>query len=176
MERQSSLTRASVLLAILLSPLLVLAQNNPGEVLTNDKVMTMTRAGLPTSIIVNKIRSTRTNFNTSTEELIRLQQARIPAEIINAMVEAASNASTVTSRTGAGDVSKTDPHDPASAHEAGIYLLHESEGRKLMTQLEPSVSTQSKSGGFFKSALTYGIAKIKSKAVLSNSNARLQIS
>ena len=62
-----------------------------------------------------------------------------------------------------------------SAHEAGIYLLQESEGKKVMTQLEPSVSTQSKSGGFLKSAMTYGIAKIKSKAVLSNSNARLQI-
>ena len=37
-----------------------------------------------------------------------------------------------------------------------------------MTQLEPSISSQSKSGGFLKSAMTYGIAKIKSKAVLSN--------
>lgn len=156
---------------------LVIAQdgNGSGEVLTNDKVVTMVKAGLPGSIIVNKIRASKTNFNTSTDELIRLQQAHVPADIINAMVEASSSASTVTSRTGAGDISKTDPHDPASAHEAGIYLLEEREGQRSMTQLEPSISTQSKSGGFFKSAMTYGIAKIKSKAVLSNSNARLQI-
>jgi hypothetical protein len=42
-----------------------------------------------------------------------------------------------------------------------------------MTQPEPSISTQSKSGGFFKSAMTYGIAKIQSKAVMANNSARL---
>jgi hypothetical protein len=168
---------ATIALVIFLVPLLTLAQDggSGGEVLTNDKVVTMVKAGLPASIIVNKIRASKTNFNTSTDELIRLQQSRVPAEIINAMVEASSSASTVTSRTGAGEVSRTDPHDPVSAHEAGIYLLEEKDGKRNMTQLEPSISTQSKSGGFFASAMTYGIAKIKSKAVLSNSNARLQI-
>ena len=159
-------------------PLITSAQEGApsgGEVLTNEKVTTMAKAGLPASIIVNKIRASKTNFNTTTEELIRLQQSRVSAEIINAMVEASSTASTVTSRTGAGDVSKTDPHDPVSAHEAGIYLWETKDGRQAMTQLEPSISSQSKSGGFLKSAMTYGIAKIKSKAVLSNRNARLQL-
>jgi hypothetical protein len=168
---------ATIALVVFLLPLLSFAQDtgSGGEVLTNDKVVTMVKAGLPASIIVNKIRASKTNFNTSTDELIRLQQSRVPAEIINAMVEASSSASTVTSRTGAGDVSRTDPHDPVSAHEAGIYLLEEKDGKRNMTQLEPSISTQSKSGGFLASAMTYGIAKIKSEAVLSNSNARLQI-
>ena len=130
-------TLAFILLTL---PLVVLAQENAksgAEVLTNDKVVTMTRAGLPTTIIVNKIRASKTNFNTSTEELIRLQQTRVPADIINAMVEASSSASTVTPRTGAGDVSKTDPHDPVSAHEAGIYLWESREGKQTMTQLNP---------------------------------------
>jgi hypothetical protein len=143
--------------------------------LTNDKVITMVKAGLPVSIILNKIRSSKTNFNTSTDELIRLQKARIPAEIINGMVEASSMASSATSRGGAGDVSKTDPSDPLSAHEAGIYLFEEKDGTKKMLQLEPSISSQSKSGGFFTSAMTGGLAKIQSKAVLAGSNARLQI-
>ena len=93
------------IVCILLLGISVSVQAQDGaEVLTNDKVVMMTKAGLPASIIVNKIRASKTNFNTSTEELIRLQQARVPAEIINAMVEASSSASTVTSRTGAGDV------------------------------------------------------------------------
>lgn len=156
----------------------VVAQNGTSsdEVLTNEQVVTMVKAALPTSLIVNKIRTSRNNFNTSTGELIRLQQLRVPAEILNAMVEASSSASTMASRTGAGDASKGDPNDPTSAHEAGIYLFDDKDGKRLMTQLEPSISTQSKSGGFFKSAMTYGIAKIKSKAVIANNSARLQLS
>src|ERR1044071_630887 len=153
------------------------AQNvaNSDEVLTNEKVLTMVKASLPPSIIINKIHTSKTNFNTSTDELIRLQQARVPPEIMNAMVEASTVASSTTSRTGAGDVSKADPNDPASAHEAGIYLLLERDGQRKMIQLEPTVSKQSKTGGIFASALTYGIAKMKYKASLSGDNASLQI-
>lgn len=171
----ASLKTISLLCILLLfaSPV-VKAQESAG-VLTNDNVVTMVKAGLPTTIILNKIRSSKTNFNTSTDELIRLQQVRLPAEIINAMVEAGNREASISSRTGAGDTTKTDPHDPASAHEAGIYLFEEKDGKRQMTQLEPSISTQSKAGGFFKSAMTYGIAKIKSKAVLANNSARLQL-
>ena len=47
----------------------------------------MVKAALPTSLIVNKIRTSKNNFNTSTGELIRFQQLRV-AEIRKAMVEA----------------------------------------------------------------------------------------
>src|SRR6185369_12694199 len=135
--------------ALLLSPAMLFAQDakNAGEVLTNDQVITMVKAGLSTPIIVNKIRSSKTNFNTSTDELIRLKQARIPDEIVNAMFEASTHTSAVSSTMGAGDVSKADPNDPSSAHEAGIYLLEEKDGQRKMIQLEPSVSKQTKSGG-----------------------------
>lgn len=145
------------------------------EVLTNESVITMTQAGLSAAIIISKIRSSKTNFNTSTDNLIRLKRERVADDVINAMVEASSSESARVSRTGAGDISKTNPNDPLSPHEAGIYLLQDSDGQKRMLQLEPSVYTQSKSGGMWKSAMTYGIAKVKSKAVLANQNARLQI-
>ena len=164
----------TLVLAMFSAPLIASAQEG-GEVLTNDKVIMMTKAGLSASIIVSKIRSSKTNFNVTTEELIRLKQARIPDDIINAMVEGSSRSAATVSQMGAGDVARIDPHDPLSAHEAGIYLLQEEGGQRQMLQLEPSISTQSKSGGWFKSAMTYGIAKVKSKAVLANANARLQI-
>ena len=170
----------AILLSLILSggSVVLFAQSGTGgadEVLTNEKVLTMTRAGLPPSIVVNKIRSSKTNFNTSTDELIRLKSANVPDEIINAMVEASTNASISTSRTGAGDVSRTDPNDPLATHEAGIYLFEEKDGQKKMVQLEPSISKQTKSGGFLASAVTYGIAKIKIKAALSGQTAALQI-
>ncbi len=172
------LTAILVCLMLIGGQAITFAQNGTsagGEVLTNENVMTMVKAGLPGSIIVNKIRASKTNFNTSTDELIRLKNARVPDDIINAMVEASSHASTVTSNLGAGDVSKADPNDPTAAHEAGIYLYQETDGQKKMIQLEPSVSKQTKSGGFLASAVTYGIAKIKFKAALAGPNASLQI-
>src|SRR6185369_10656932 len=118
--------------ALLLSPAMLLAQDakNTGEVLTNDQFITMVKAGLSTPIVVNKIRTSKTNFNTSTDELIRLKQAHIPDEIVAAMFDASSHASSVSSSMGAGDVSKADPNDPTSAHEAGIYLYQERDGEK----------------------------------------------
>lgn len=173
MNTQAGIVARGLLLLMVISPG-ILAQNGV-EVLTNEKVVTMTKAGLPVSIIVNKIRSSKTNFDTSTDELIRLQQARVPTETINAMVEASGSASVATSRIGAGDVSKTDPNDPLATHDAGIYLYQEKDGQRKMIQLEPSVSKQTKAGGFFASAMTYGIAKIKFKAALSGENSSLQI-
>lgn len=145
------------------------------EVLTNENVVTMVRAGLPPSLIVAKIRASKTNFNTNTQELINLQSARVPTEIINAMVEASTHASATTASVGAGDASKGDPNDPSAAHEAGIYLYTERDGQRKMIQLEPSISKQQKTGGFFASAMTYGIAKIKFKAALSGANAAMQL-
>ncbi len=171
---------AGTVLSILLSTsLLAVAQENAllsGEVLTNENVITMVKVGLAPSIVVNKIRTSKANFNTNTAELVRLQQAKIPTEIINAMFEAATANSTATSRLGAGDASLTDPHNPLSAHDAGIYLLEEIDGKKRMTQLDPSISKQTKTGGIFASAITYGIAKTKIKAALAGKNAPLQLS
>lgn len=76
---------------------------------------------------------------------------------------------------GAGDVSKADPNDPSAAHEAGIYWYQEKEGQEKMIQLELSISKQTKTGGFFASAMTAGLTKIKFKAALSGQNAPMQI-
>lgn len=171
-RRISSPLLAAILILALATPLL--AQNGE-EVLTNDSVITLVKAGLSSTIIVNKIRSSKTSFNTSTEELIRLKQARIPDEIVAAMFDATHRRSEATSSIGAGDASKGDPNDPNAAHEAGIYLLLKVDGKQKMIQLEPSVSKQQKTGGFLQSTLTYGIAKIKYKAALNGQNAALQV-
>jgi hypothetical protein len=159
-----------------LSAMVVVSGQDGAEVLTNEKVVTMVKAGLPPGIIVTKIHSSKTNFDTSTEQLITLKNSKVPDEIITAMVNASSHDSSAKAAIGAGDATKTDPNDPTSAHEAGIYLYQETRnGEKLMTQLEPATSKQTKSGGFLASAVTYGIAKIKFKASLSGASAPLQV-
>jgi hypothetical protein len=175
--------RPVLLVACLLSVILSVTPKafaqEPGkssdEVLTNETVIKMVKANLSPIIIVSKIRTSKVNFNLSTDELIRLQQEKVPDEVIKAMVDSASSEASRVSETGAGDVTKTDPNDPLSTHEAGIYYFQEANGVKKLVQIEPSVYSQTKSGGMFAQALTYGIAKVKSKAVLSTPHAKLQL-
>lgn len=60
------------------------------EVLTNAEVMRMSKAGLPDSVIIGKIKSSRCRFDTSTDGLIKLKQAGLSNAVIQAMTEAPS--------------------------------------------------------------------------------------
>ena len=55
--------------------------------LTNKDVLDMLKAGLAAEIIVAKIRTSPTRFDTSTATLAELKQAKVPNEIIMAMVQ-----------------------------------------------------------------------------------------
>jgi serine/threonine-protein kinase len=58
----------------------------PAEtVLTNDSIVEMVQAKVPPSVIIGQMRSTKTKFNFSTAELIRLSKAGVPENVINAM-------------------------------------------------------------------------------------------
>src|SRR5687767_14443110 len=63
------------------------------EVMTNDEVIALSKAGLNPSIIINKIRTSKTNFDMSTDALIKLKQAGISDEIVTTMLEAKSGKS-----------------------------------------------------------------------------------
>jgi hypothetical protein len=54
-------------------------------VLTNDSIVEMVEAKVPASVIIGHIRSTKTKFNFSTSEVIRLSKAGVPENVINAM-------------------------------------------------------------------------------------------
>ena len=80
-----ALAAAVALVGLLLGPLGVdrsLAQ----EVLTNDSVISMVKAGLPESVIISKISSSPKKFDTSTDGLIKLKAAKVPDKVIEAMV------------------------------------------------------------------------------------------
>lgn len=149
-------------------------QTSTEEVLTNETIVELSRAGLSSGIIVNKIQTSKTKFLVSTTELLRLKQEKVADDVINAMIQA-SHGESEKAKQLANVPPKGDPNDPHSPHDPGIYLLRQRNGQPEMVQLETSVYTQSKSGGFFASAMTYGIAKIQSKAVLTGDRAKLQI-
>lgn len=143
------------------------------EVMTNEEVITLTKAGLSSSLIVNKIRTSKTNFDLSTDSLIKLKSAGVGDDIVTAMLEAKSGR---TASASSSQASTGDPNDPMSKKTYGIYLYQEIDGQRKMTQLQPNVSAQNRTGGGFTAAVTpFGLGKVKTKANLPGRNATLQV-
>lgn len=76
-----------------------------------------------------------------------------------------------------GSEAKGDPNDPMTPHDSGIYLMtKDRDGKPQMTVLERASYQGSKSGGYLGSAMTYGIVKAKTKAVIPGPRANLRVS
>lgn len=147
------------------------------ETMTNEEVITLTKAGLNGSIIVNKIRTSKSNFDLSTASLIKLKQAGVADATVTAMLEAKSGKSALASPADSSAVRGTgDPNDPMSMHSFGIYFYEIKDGQRKMTQLQPNVSAQNRTGGGFTAAVTpFGLGKRKTKANLPGRSAALQL-
>lgn len=175
--------RPSLLTFCLLAAALFVAASVPAhaqEVMNNDEVISLSKAGLNPSLIVGKIRTSKTDFDLSTDALIKLKQAGVSDDVVAAMLEAKSgkpvSAATSGNSTGAAPVGPTgDPNDPMAKHNYGIYLYEEKDGVRKMTPLKANVSAQNRTGGLFTSSLTYGIGKVKIKSNLPGRNADLQL-
>jgi hypothetical protein len=144
--------------------------------MTNDEVISLTKAGLSSSIITQKIRTSKTDFDLSTDSLISLKRAGVSDEIVAAMLEAKSGRPMNSGGESQASGNSGDPNDPMSKHGYGIYLYEETGGVKKMTRLDPNVSGQNRTGGKFTASMTpFGLGKVKTKTNLPGRNADLQI-
>jgi len=78
--------RFMLVLAVVSLTLLSATSLTAQEVLTNDSVLAMKKAGMSDSLILAKIRTSQTKFDTSTKGLIGLKSAGLSDQIIEAMV------------------------------------------------------------------------------------------
>jgi hypothetical protein len=77
----------------------------------------------------------------------------------------------------AGGNAAGDLNDPMTPHDSGIYLYtKDRDGKPQMIVLERASYQGAKSGGFFGSAMTYGLVKAKSRAVINGPHANLRVS
>src|SRR6476659_5704335 len=81
------------------------------EVLTNDSVIQMVKAGLPEAVVIAKIKSTSSKFDLKTDSLVSLKQAGVSDKVLEAMVAAGSGAALSTAAAA--------PAPPAPALAAG---------------------------------------------------------
>ena len=93
---------------IALGLLLLAASVAAQEMLSNESVIAMKKAGLSDAVILAKIRSSQSRFDVSTQSLVSLKQAGLSDQVIEAMVGA----------TGPGGSALTAPPGPAGAVRA----------------------------------------------------------
>lgn len=148
------------------------------EVMTNDEVISLTKAGLAASVVIGKIRTSKSNFDLSTNALIKLKQSGVSDDVVGAMLEAKSGKAAGSGTSGAAPVGPTgDPNDPMSKKNYGIYLFEEGDGQRKMSQLQANVSGQNRTGGMFTASITpFGLGKVKTKTNLPGRSAAMQIS
>lgn len=144
---------------------LTVSEQTKDEVLTNSSVITLIKKGLSSSIVISKIKTSKTIFDVSIDALIKLKESKVPDDVTNAMVEASGNKENAT-----GDI-----NDPNAIHDSGLYYYQIKEGKNEMKSVEPTVCTQTKRGSGILTSMTYGVAKTKMKSAIDGATSRLQI-
>jgi hypothetical protein len=136
------------------------------ETLNNDGVIQLHKLGLGDSVVVEKIKGSTCQFDTSVSALKGLKDAGLSDAVIAAMITAGSSSSGSTAATSG------DPNDPAAAHESGIWLYETVDGKPRMTEMKPSPIDEVKTGSGF--GIGWGGAA-RSRAILSGLHASLQV-
>jgi hypothetical protein len=140
------------------------------EVLTNDSVVALVRAGLGPDAVAAKIATSATSFDLSTDALIALKQANVPDAVIAAMLQAKGQASVSTNAAGSSDDA-----NPLAPHSAGIYVLTDWAAPPKMVRMDPSAGNQARTSNILGYAFTGGISSMKVKVALPNASARVKV-
>ena len=147
-------TFSIIILTFLISMHLAYSQ----ELLTNSTIITLSSKGLGNSIIINKIKSSKSAFDTTTDGLILLKDNKVSDEVIEAMIEAGSKAGATSS----------DPKVDAiisKLDESGIYYLDEATQNYI--KIDPTVVSGNKMGA--------GLTSVKTTSVIDGATANLVI-
>ena len=131
------------------------------EVLTNDSVVQMVKAGLPEAIVIAKIKGTATKFDLKTDSLVSLKKAGVSDKVLEAMVSAGSVTAAPTTAM---------PAPPAPAVAVGSIknqdVIYQHVGDKYVEMFATSANLETNMA-FFQS---------KSEVVLEGKRARYRIS
>jgi hypothetical protein len=114
------------------------------EVLTNDSLVALKKAGLSDAIIISKIRSSQTKFDVSTKGLIGLKNAGLSDQVIEAVVNAGSAPATPPAAT-----APAPPAAPAAAAATATKetIYHLAAGKYV--ELNPASSSMETNVSFY---------------------------
>lgn len=181
------------LLLCLLAGVLSRAQQSQG--MSVNGIIEMVQAGLADDVIITLLQKEQKPFDLSLDEMIRLKKAKVSDAVVKAMLDpkptTGSNAQGVAAPpafpgvrvpapSGAtpapGAVASGDPNDPMTPHDSGIYLYtKDRDGNPQMILLERAAYQGAKTGGMLPMAMTYGLKKMKTKAVIPGPKANIRV-
>jgi hypothetical protein len=142
--------------------------------MTNGDVIELVGMGLSDQVVVDKINTAAaTNFDTSIAGLKALKASKVSDTVIGMMINAGAAAGVPSAPT---EAKNSNPNDPNSPHDPGIYMYTKDRSGAHLVLLEPTVYSEGKTGGFLASAMTYGLAKVKTKAVVGGAHASVKSS
>ena len=140
-------------LLMLLSSLMSFAQNRT-DTLTNEKIIQLTKIGLQSTVIINKIQSSVNVFDVSTDALIKLSENNVSADVINEMIH-------ITENYKSQKEDEINSKDPNAMHKSGIYYYNpedqESPLKKIQVVRISSFATGGGGYGGFGGTSTYAI-------------------
>jgi hypothetical protein len=142
--------------------LLLFAAPVYAEQVTVDQVVELSLAGLGDEAIIAKIKSSGARFDLSTDQMLSLKKLGVSGPVLAAMLTSGS--------TGGTTMSISSP-DPMAPHPAGVYLLHGHLPKPEMKRIDPTMSSQAKTGGIIGYAFTAGIASMSVKVAIANDRA-----
>lgn len=176
--------RKTLLSVVLLAACSLLAAQ---QLLNNDGVIKLVKAGLSDDLIVNTINAQPSNFDVSPDGIIALKTAGASDKVVNAVVAKAAASSAAPAPTPAPAPAapqapaapsappatmSQNPDDPAGDHDLGIYLFSDiaAPGTKL-TRLAGTMYSRANSGNKLTTDITAGLTKMKVKATLNGAHA-----
>lgn len=125
-----------VMVIILASGIVAIAQgvptNGPREVLTNESIVSLTKANFKERTIITLIRSSETQFDISTPKLVELKRRGVSERIISEMIERANSGEAIRRLTTLRDDEFFSKDDDAFFNGSQIFkeLPSEKEARK----------------------------------------------
>jgi hypothetical protein len=113
--------------------------------LTIDQIIMLTQTGIGDEAVIAKIRNTDTHMDLSVDQMLELKKKGVSSPVLAALLDTGAHAPATP------QFSLTSA-DPAVPHPAGVYILDSAHAQ--MTRIDPTATSQSKTGGIFGYALT----------------------
>lgn len=133
------------------------------QALSNAEVTMLLNAGLGAEAVIAKIETSEGNYDTSTETILQLARDGMPSAVIAAMVKKSS-----------APVAMSDNSpDPTVPHYPGFYMFDDWSPAARMWKIDPTTSSQTKTGGLLGYVVTGGLASMSYKAVIQGESAKI---
>lgn len=144
---------------------LLFASPSVAETLNNTTVINLVRAGIGNEAVIAKIKTADGKYDLDSADLVALKSQGVPSDVIAAMITASSKTQ------GTEAAMSLTAIDPMTPHPSGLYLIDTPANR--LDRIDPTQSSQAKTGGIFGYALTGGIASLSVKVAIDGESARV---